>query len=343
MGSLFSVSALDKGTLDQVHSQLTDKGVDPGTLKECSLIDNDRGGTFYLKYERLETVMRVWDSHCSWWSFEFERQGEREIMAIRLAQQTGVECPEVLISGQVELAGKSRHYMMSRFVSGAREDEWEDKEPPMRFAKVAVSILEKLKSNSNLTPQALVAQGFMKEGERIDQFPLPYLPDHSSVLSYLKSKAKEIGEPSVVDVVKKVEMLFADVPSLPCGPCLVHSDLHPGNLLLDNSFKLLSVVDWEEAAISDIRIDVAQACLACLDRELIWDLFEQETGMNLGDKKPWLALVALMRFMISVQIDWYEKMGKEVPDSNLSGWESLCGDAEEILIELNILPNPEAA
>ena len=62
--------------------------------------------------------------------------------------------------------------------------------------------------------------------------------------------------------------------------------------------------------------------------------------MTLGDAMPWLALVALMRYMVSAQIDWYESEGKEVPDKNLSGWESLCGDAEELLIGWDILPNP---
>ena len=60
--------------------------------------------------------------------------------------------------------------------------------------------------------------------------------------------------------------MFTGVEPLPCGPCLVHSDLHPGNLLLDPEFHLLAVVDWEEAAISDIRVDIAQACLACDNR-----------------------------------------------------------------------------
>lgn len=60
--------------------------------------------------------------------------------------------------------------------------------------------------------------------------------------------------------------LFRDIEPLACGPCLVHSDLHPGNVLLDKDFQLLAVVDWEEAAISDLRVDVAQACLACDNR-----------------------------------------------------------------------------
>lgn len=64
--------------------------------------------------------------------------------------------------------------------------------------------------------------------------------------------------------------------------------------------------------------------------------------MQLGDMGPWLVLVALMRFMVGVQIEWYEDQGRDVPDKNLSGWESLCGDAEELLISYGVLPNPSS-
>ena len=98
---------LDKSTLDRVQKQLVDNSVDVGeTILECSLIDNDRGGTFFVKFERLETVMRVWDTHCSWWDFDFKRQGERELTALQLASKAGVTCPEVLASGQVDLVRK---------------------------------------------------------------------------------------------------------------------------------------------------------------------------------------------------------------------------------------------
>lgn len=95
---------LDKATLDLVQKQLVDNGVDVGErVLECSLIDNDRGGTFYVKFERRETVMRVWDAHCSWWEFDFKRQGEREITALQLAKKTDLLCPQVLASGEVNM------------------------------------------------------------------------------------------------------------------------------------------------------------------------------------------------------------------------------------------------
>ena len=55
-------------------------------------------------------------------------------------------------------AEKLRQYMVTKFVDGAREDDWEEKEPPERFARIAVRILKKLSSNSNLTMETLIGQ-----------------------------------------------------------------------------------------------------------------------------------------------------------------------------------------
>lgn len=52
-----------------------------------------------------------------------------------------------------------RHYMVTQFYSEAREDDWEEREPPERFAGVAVRILKALSSNTNLTPETLAGQG----------------------------------------------------------------------------------------------------------------------------------------------------------------------------------------
>ena len=78
-------------------------GLDMGEIQECSLMDNDRGGTFFLKFANgSETVLRVWDRHCSWWAFEFAHQSEREVWAVRLAEAAGVPVPSVISTGTME-------------------------------------------------------------------------------------------------------------------------------------------------------------------------------------------------------------------------------------------------
>lgn len=97
---------LDKKSLDIVQHQLLENGLDLGEIQECSLMDNERGGTFFLKFSTTEAVLRVWDRHCSWWAFEFAAQSEREVWALRLAEAAGVPVPSVMATGTMEQVSK---------------------------------------------------------------------------------------------------------------------------------------------------------------------------------------------------------------------------------------------
>lgn len=93
---------LDKKSLDVVQHQLLENGLDLGEIQECSLMDNERGGTFFLKFSTAEAVLRVWDRHCSWWAFEFAQQSDREVWALRLAEAAGIPVPSVMATGTME-------------------------------------------------------------------------------------------------------------------------------------------------------------------------------------------------------------------------------------------------
>eukprot|EP00547_Thalassionema_nitzschioides_P004280 CAMPEP_0194221758 /NCGR_PEP_ID=MMETSP0156-20130528/31284_1 /TAXON_ID=33649 /ORGANISM="Thalassionema nitzschioides, Strain L26-B" /LENGTH=423 /DNA_ID=CAMNT_0038952277 /DNA_START=30 /DNA_END=1301 /DNA_ORIENTATION=+ len=86
------------------------------------------------------------------------------------------------------------------------------------------------------------------------------------------------------------------IPPLPAS--LVHLDLQPQNLLFsrDSSDKrrISSVLDWEEAAVSDPRFELLllgrKVCANREQAELLWKSYCDSTNKNLGLLHPWLQL-----------------------------------------------------
>ncbi|HEU4535403.1 MAG TPA: N-acetyltransferase [Polyangiaceae bacterium] len=59
------------------------------------------------------------------------------------------------------------------------------------------------------------------------------------------------------DVERRWRRWLADDGLWPDREALVHGDLHPGHLLLDDGGALVGVIDWSEAKVSDPSIDLA--------------------------------------------------------------------------------------
>ena len=81
------------------------------------------------------------------------------------------------------------------------------------------------------------------------------------------------------------------------APVLCHMDCQPQNLILYNergSSKILSVLDWEEAAYADPRFElIILARKVCANREqadAIWALYQHELNVELGEIQSWLKL-----------------------------------------------------
>lgn len=88
------------------------------------------------------------------------------------------------------------------------------------------------------------------------------------------------------------------IPPLP--PVLVHMDVQPQNLLVGSSDDILgtrairSVLDWEEAAMADPRLDLLLICRKVVahrqQADTLWEFYQQESQQALGDIEPWLQL-----------------------------------------------------
>lgn len=90
--------------------------------------------------------------------------------------------------------------------------------------------------------------------ESVDQMhsisAVPLL-DYASLFSaYRDFFAK--GQPGLAQLIDETELLLADLPDI--GQCLVHHDLHTGNLLWDQE---LTLIDWEYAGRGNPWLDYA--------------------------------------------------------------------------------------
>ena len=52
---------------------------------------------------------------------------------------------------------------------------------------------------------------FLREGQSISDFPLPYMPEHHDILKYLQEKALLIRDPTTIAAVEKVSGLVHSI------------------------------------------------------------------------------------------------------------------------------------
>jgi aminoglycoside phosphotransferase (APT) family kinase protein len=66
----------------------------------------------------------------------------------------------------------------------------------------------------------------------------------------------------------------------PTESVLVHGDLHPGHMLLDDSLKLIGVLDWTEAEVADVAVDfgVFFGCFGEGNLRKLLDLYRKAGG-----------------------------------------------------------------
>lgn len=77
------------------------------------------------------------------------------------------------------------------------------------------------------------------------------LLDYASLFAAYRRVFSE-GQPGLVQLIDETEWLLADLPDI--GECLVHHDLHTGNLLWGHG---LTLIDWEYAGRGNPWLDYA--------------------------------------------------------------------------------------
>jgi thiamine kinase-like enzyme len=138
-----------------------------------------------------------------------------------------------------------------------------------------------------------------------------------------------------------------------CVPC--HMDLQPQNLMFVSSNlaaqpKILSVLDWEDAAYADCRFEllmIGRKVMAHRQQaDRIWNSYEEIMGIVLGPIEPWLRLEtthSLVSLLLQVVAGGGKKSWEQLPDIEQKivrefkrleglGWELCSNIQNEILL-----------
>lgn len=120
----------------------------------------------------------------------------------------------------------------------------------------------------------------VKQMHRISNVPLL---DYAGIFQHYREAFKQ-SLPGMGQLVDETEALLASLPDI--GRCLVHHDLHTGNMLWSPQ---LTLIDWEYAGLGNPWLDYAT-----LERDVGLNLtqlqsFERLSGLEPEEMEHWLA------------------------------------------------------
>ena len=214
-------------------------------------------------FGETQFFLRLWHGQFSFWRMDAPMCASRELRAMELAREAGVPVTSPLrtasgvpVRGLCErpLSSAGRHGALVEFVAlkcvpHARDGRGGPVAVRPDGQKLVIEMMARLHSLS------LAGR---------DTSPLARFDSPLEQISYLRSTAAECDRPLVLAAVEKVATLFEapDAPP-PLPPALLHFDYNRGNLLCDYHGQLAALIDWEDAAIADSRLDVARFVLVC--------------------------------------------------------------------------------
>ena len=137
-------------------------------------------------------------------------------------------------------------------------------------------------------------------------------------LERVMTETRDLLRPSEASWMRWQRWL-ADDTSWPHHLALVHGDLHPGHLLLDESARLIGILDWTEACLTDPSVDLAMF-FGCFGPAALEDLLRRFERAG-GRIWPTLAHHAAERwaaFPASIA-EWAQRTGNEAALAHARG------------------------
>lgn len=95
-----------------------------------------------------------------------------------------------------------------------------------------------------------------------------------------RARAAQLTETPYAELARRAADRMADVPTETTDLCLVHGDLHGGQLLFDDTGTLSGVIDWDELRIGDPAADLllVYGFLPPEARPVFWAAYGAPTG-----------------------------------------------------------------
>jgi len=246
----------------------------------------------------LEVFVRVYRSYLSWWTLITPDLPQREHTAWTIARRGGVPVAPILYHGT--------------------------------HANVQGAVISSVPGSTGWLPQSpsLVMQ-LADSLARLHTAPIHpadriHLPDCTLtiLLSRLATWAEEIEAADLRSDLRTIEQRLAHIQERPAT--LVHGDCHPGNILIDGE-RVTAVIDWEEAALGDPRIDLCWLASAIRHHDTsLADQFlrtyEEQVGYTVGDLQIWSELLEVRYQLAHAWIKHALAHGRPLPSTNPEAW-----------------------
>jgi aminoglycoside phosphotransferase (APT) family kinase protein len=245
-----------------------------------------------------EVFVRMYRSYLSWWTLITPNLPQREHTAWEVARRGGVPVAPILYRG---IVADTPGAVIGR-VPGATG--WTPQSPTM-----VVQLADTLARLHQVT---------------IDDSDRAHLPDCTlaALLSRLTAWVDEVGADHLRRDLQNIETRLARIVERPA--CLVHGDCHPGNILVDGE-AVTAMIDWEEAALGDPRIDVSWLDHAIRRHDnTLADQFqrayEERVGYAVGDLQVWGEFLEIRYQIVHAWIKHALADHRPLPSANPEAW-----------------------
>ena len=136
--------------------------------------------------------------------------------------------------------------------------------------------------------------------------------DVQKKISELESKSISIPK-SIQQQWKTITNIEIDTP-----PCLIHGDLHPGNIIVNNN-KLQAIIDWGDITKGDPATDLASLWMLIENPEQRIEAFNEygASGKTIQRSKGWAILYGVT--FLNTGMEKYRNLGKRILN-NINGF-----------------------
>ncbi len=224
---------------------------------------------------QLDLVLRRYRHSITWHAGEDRQKADREARAIEHVLAHGIPAPR--------LYGHGPDWTLVEAVPGHRllDGDWTAAER-VRAVRSLAGVLATLHA-------APLPDG---------PFPRATTP---AAIAIARGRAAASGDPRLIAAVARLRALDDETP------VFVHGDPNLSNVLFDDDMRVAGLIDWEDAAVADRRLDIATTCwfmlrLAPELTDAFVAAYEAASGRRLVDLRRWIAFATVRAWAVSAAL-----------------------------------------
>jgi aminoglycoside phosphotransferase (APT) family kinase protein len=247
----------------------------------------------------LDLVLRRYRHGVTWHADGDTQQPEREARALEHARAHGIPAPK--------LYGHGKDWTLVEHVAGR--------------------ILVPRRQAADIDPRAVHSLAGVLA--RLHRLPLPDGPfpraTTPDAIRTIRARAEAAHD-------ERLARLAARLQAMDEGPAVfVHGDANLGNVLFDDDFSVVALIDWEDSVIADYRFDVVTTHRYLMRRcpavaPAFIDAYEEVSGAPVRDLAQWSALHSLRARAVA------DALRDVQPDLGVTNTDQDYAEAEELLV-----------